>query len=146
MITAKVEGLKEFNRGMARFISGEYLEKPMNMAGTAFRNALAEYPPYNRTPDISGSTAQALKSRPGSRYKRKGRLGGGWNYKIIRSRSSYTIEFYNAVYYADKVVGPTSQANVHKKHWRTTEETMAKAFPAVRKEMDRLVNMEAAKV
>lgn len=146
MITAKVEGLKEFNRSIKPFVTGEFMQKPVERAGQMFRNALAEYPPYARTPDLSGGSVQSLKQRPDSRYKRTGRLGAGWRYKTFKTKESYTVELYNSVYYASKVVGTGTQLPIHQKYWRTTTQSMLLALGAVSKEMQRQVDLTAAKV
>lgn len=146
MIKVKVTGVKELRTALKDFETGKVLERPITRAANLFRNALGEYPPYGYRVDVSGSAVQALKTKAGSAYKRTGRLGAGWKFRVINNRGNYTVEYSNAVRYAKYVVDPTAQSMIHKGYWRTTTETMRKALPVVEKELTNAVNLAAAKI
>lgn len=101
-MTVKVEGAREAADFFNELAKGGFLRRPLGVYGRAVVKATAPYP---RPP-------------AGSKYRRTGTLGRGWN--VIEGSKSVIIR--NPTNYAGWVQASPTQAWFHKGRWANVDE------------------------
>lgn len=101
-VRATLEGMAQVHAGFDQInqfasdytrVAGDLWQESYEAARPAFLNELQHYPP----------------PKPGSRYRRTGRLKRGWTLRFVRSGQAFQIVVENATPYTKWVVGSFDQ-------------------------------------
>jgi hypothetical protein len=107
-ITITIEGAAELQRKIGMMDVLALLRRPMEKSMIRLQSRMATYPPQ----------------RPGSTYRRTGRLGRSWTYAITTMTNSLVGKVGNNVVYAPRVQSKRFQQRAFKGRWQTNEDVL----------------------
>jgi hypothetical protein len=134
-----IRGLEELRAKLGPQMTSQVFREPTKRASTRLETALTTYPDPPRNKRMTFKTARqrrfffaALRSgRISVPYRRTRNLAKGWVLKFLERASEFRIEVSNKVPYLPWVMGPGTQADIHKGRWNTTAQVAQKVNIAI---------------
>lgn len=142
-----IRGLEELRRKLGPQLTSEVFRAPTKRAGQRLETALTTYPPSPRGKRMAFKSARqrrfffaALRSgRITVPYRRTMRLGRGWILRFLERVNEFRVEVENRAPYLPWVMGPGTQAAIHKGRWQTTADIAQKVNIAIAGDFTRAI-------
>jgi hypothetical protein len=142
-----IRGLEELRAKLGPQLTSQVFRGPTKRAGDRLTTALTTYPEPPKNYKMKFKSAKqrrwffaALKSgRITVPYRRSLRLARGWVLKFRELATEFRVEVSNKVPYLPYVMGPGTQADIHKGRWQTTAQVGQKVNIAIAGDFTRAI-------
>ncbi len=142
-----IRGLDELRAKLGPQLTSQVLRDPTGQASQRLEQALTTYPepPKNYRMQFKSDKQRrfffaALRSgRISVPYRRTMNLARGWVLKFLERATEFRVEVTNRVPYLPYVMGPKTQADVHRGRWQTTAQVAQKVNIAIAGDFTRAI-------